>query len=123
MTRLRTRRLRTTAVVGLMLAAALLVSVLPAQARVTRIIIDATGTVTGQDIPYETITGRAFGELDPNDPLNTVLTDIDLAPQVNGKVPYIASFFIVKPVDMTKASGVLWHDVPNRGGRITITSD
>src|SRR6185436_19185439 len=28
-----------------------------------------------------------------------------------------------KPVDMSKASGLLWHDVPNRGGRITITSD
>src|SRR5439155_10684014 len=29
----------------------------------------------------------------------------------------------VKPVDMSKSSGLLWHDVPNRGGRITISSD
>jgi alpha/beta hydrolase family protein len=93
------------------------------EARVTRIIIDAHGTVTGQDIPYETLTGRAFGELDPSDPLNTLITDIDRAPQVNGKVGYIASFFIVKPVDMSRASGLMWHDVPNRGGRITITPD
>ena len=53
-----------------------------------------------------------------------MITDIAGAPKNgNGRVEYIASFFIVKPVDMSKASGLLWHDVPNRGGRITITSD
>src|SRR6267378_202865 len=109
--------------VGIMVAAVLLFSVVPASARVTRIIIDATGTLTGQDIPYETLTGRAFGELDPSDPLNTLITDIDLAPRVNGKVGYIATFFIVKPVDLSRASGLMWHAVPNRGGRITITPD
>jgi alpha/beta hydrolase family protein len=106
------------------LAAALLLAAPSSQARVTRIIIDATASLTGQDIPYETLTGRAFGELDPNDPHNTLITDINLAPKnANGRVEYIASFFIVKPVDMSLASGLLWHDVPNRGGRITITSD
>jgi alpha/beta hydrolase family protein len=93
-------------------------------ARVTRIIIDATASLSGQDIPYQTLTGRAFGELDPNDPHNALITDIQAAPMnSNGKVEYIASFFIVKPVDMLLASGLMWHDVPNRGGRITITSD
>ena len=94
-----------------------------AHARVTRIIVDKTEPLTGQNIPYERLTGRAFGELDPSDPLNTLITDIDLAPRVNGKVGYVASFFIVKPVDMSRASGLMWHDVPNRGGRITITPD
>jgi len=87
-----------------------------AHARVTRIIVDKTEPLTGQNIPYERLTGRAFGELDPSDPLNTLITDIDLAPRVNGKVGYVASFFIVKPVDMSRASGLMWHDVPNRGG-------
>src|SRR5438477_4934236 len=109
--------------VGIMVTAALLFSVVPASARVTRIIIDATVTLTGQDIPYETLTGRAFGELDPSDPLSTLITDIDRAPRVNGRVGYIATFFIVKPVDLSRASGLMWHDVPNRGGRITITPD
>ena len=109
--------------VGIMVTAALVFSVVPSSARVTRIIIDATATLTGQDIPYETLTGRAFGELDPSDPLNTLITDIDRAPRVNGKVGYIATFFIVKPLDLSRASGLMWHDVPNRGGRITITPD
>ena len=96
----------------------------PSQARVTRIIIDAGPVPLAADATYETFTGRAFGELDPNDPNNTLITDIALAPKnANGKVEYIASFFIVKPVDMAQASGIMWHDVPNRGGRITITSD
>src|SRR5260370_38781788 len=85
--------------VGIMAAAALLFSLVPASARVTRIIIDATGTLAGQDIPHETLTGRAFGELDPNDPQNTFITDIDRAPRLNGKVGNIATFFIVKTVD------------------------
>src|SRR6266568_6677447 len=93
------------------------------EARVTRIIIDTTASLSGQDIPYQTLTGRAFGELDPNDPHDAIITDIALAPSTNGKVEYIASFFIVKPVDMLQSSGLMWHDVPNRGGRITITPD
>jgi len=102
----------------------------PSDARVTRIVVDRIVSPVifppgqGQDIPYETITGRAFGELDPMDPHNAIITDIALAPRnANGKVEYIATFFIVKPVDMSLSSGLMWHDVPNRGGRITITPD
>jgi alpha/beta hydrolase family protein len=95
----------------------------PSQARVTKIRLDPATPLTGQDIPYERIAGRAWGELDPADPQNALITDIALAPQTNGKVTYISSFFIVKPVNMGLASGMMWHDVPNRGGRITITAD
>src|SRR6185312_14281159 len=96
----------------------------PAEARVTRIVIDQTQALTGQSVPYETITGRAFGELDPHEFQNSEITDLNKAKRnAKGKVEYIASFFIVKPKDMSKSSGLLWHDVPNRGGRITISSD
>jgi alpha/beta hydrolase family protein len=94
------------------------------QARVTHIVIDATGTLTGQPVPYQTLTGRAFGELDPADPHNAEITDLGAAPRnAAGKVEYVASFFIVKPVNQADTSGLMWHDVPNRGGRITISSD
>lgn len=104
---------------------------LPSEARVTKIIIDSPANwpdsrnlLTGQPLQYETITGRAFGELDPADPKNALITDIERAPTNDqGKVEYIATFHIVKPVDMSQASGLMWHDVPNRGGRITITTD
>ena len=91
-------------------------------ARVTRIVVDTTTAISNQ--PYEQVTGRAFGELDPNDPHNALITDIGIAPRnANGKVEYIASFRLRKPVDMSKASGVMWHDVPNRGGDVGFPSD
>jgi len=90
-------------------------------ARVTRIVVDTTTAISGQ--PYDELTGRAFGELDPRHPNNRNITDIELAPRnAGGKVEYIASFRIRKPTDMSLASGVMWHDVPNRGGRITIVA-
>jgi hypothetical protein len=102
----------------------------PASADVKRIVIDRKvspafdGRSFGLAGQYETLAGRAFGELDPNDPHNRVITDIQLAVRNrNGKVEYVASFFLVKPIDMSKSSRLMWHDVPNRGGRITIAED
>jgi hypothetical protein len=102
-------------------ATAAIVAAAPAEARVTRIVIDDVAPLAGQSVPYEQIRGRAFGELDPNDPHNSVITDIKLgADAADGKVRYETSFNLVKPVDMSRASGFLWHDVPNRGGAGTI---
>jgi hypothetical protein len=96
-------------------------------ARVKKIVIDKKvspafeGRSFGDAGQYETLAGRAFGELDPNDPHNSVITDIRLAKKnANGKVDYVTTFFLVKPIDMSKSSHLMWHDVPNRGGRITI---
>jgi hypothetical protein len=111
----------------LMLVLVSLLCISPAEAHVKKIVIDKkvspafTGQSFGQAGQYETLAGRAFGELDPNDPHNAIITDIKLAPRnSNGKVEYIASFFLVKPMDMSKSSHLMWQDVPNRGGRITI---
>src|SRR5215471_20115475 len=110
------------AAVGLVLATAT-----TAQARVIGIAIEKKvspafeGASFGNAGPYETLAGRAFGELDPNDPHNAIIQDIKLAPRnARGLVEYTASFQLVKPVDMTRSSRLLWHDVPNRGGRLTI---
>jgi Alpha/beta hydrolase domain len=99
----------------------------PAQSRVTKIVIDSRvspafdGASFGSGGQYETLAGRAFGELDPNDPRNAIIQDIKLAPRnTRGMVEYTASFQLVKPIDMTRSSRLLWHDVPNRGGRLTI---
>ena len=93
-----------------------------ADARVTRIVVDDTQPLTGQANPYHQISGRAFGELDPRDPLNAIIQDIELSKDADGKVHYIASFVLTKPVDLSKASGLMWHDVPNRGSPITIVA-
>ena len=109
------------------LVAALTVWAPTARAEVKKIVVDAKvspafgGTAYGNAGQYETLAGRAFGELDPDDPRNRIITDIQLAPRnANGMVEYIASFFVVKPIDMSKSSHLMWHGVPNRGGRLTI---
>jgi hypothetical protein len=96
----------------------------PAQARVTRIVIDSTVEISAHT-NYEQITGRAFGELDPANPHNALITDITnpLARDALGKVSYVATFVLRKPKDMSGASGVMWHDVPNRGGDVGFPND
>ncbi len=105
------------------IAAGLLMSASAVDGRVTRIVIDTTADINNQPL-YQQLTGRAFGELDPNDPHNTIITDIGLAPKnANGKVEYVASFVLRKLKDMSLASGVMWHDVPNRGGDVGFAAD
>ncbi|MEQ1807695.1 MAG: hypothetical protein ABL900_20125, partial [Burkholderiaceae bacterium] len=97
------------------------------QARVTRIVIDTTTPLANPADaakPYQELTGRAFGELNPSDRHNREITDLNLAPRnARGNVEYIASIRIRKPVDMANTSGLMWHDVPNRGGNVALSSD
>lgn len=66
---------------------------------------------------HERVSGRIHGEVDPADPKNAVITDIDLAPRnTRGKVEYIATFSLVRPKDASRFSGVLLYTVVNRGG-------
>src|SRR5215472_11959529 len=54
---------------------------------------------------YEVITGIATGEVDPTDPKNAVITDIQLAPRnASGHVVYQHNFYILKPVDLSKGN-------------------
>ena len=89
-------------------------SVVATEARVTRIeIVKVESSQPG----YETLSGRAYGELDPNDPKNALITDIQSAPRnARGMVEYVATFSLMKPIDMSQSSGVLIYSVVNRGG-------
>jgi hypothetical protein len=98
-------------------------SVASAEARVTRIEVLKVESVpaaqtSGEAVPpYERISGRFYGELDPRDPKNALITDIQLAPKnARGMVEYVGTFSLMKPADMSKASGVLMYSVVNRGG-------
>jgi hypothetical protein len=70
---------------------------------------------------YEKLVGMAYGELNPNDPKNAVITDIELAPRnANGMVEYSHTFYILKPIDLSKGNHKILYEPPNRGGK-TIT--
>lgn len=98
---------------GRWLAIALLAVPTAAEARLTRIVIEAREPAgDGAEI----VRGRYEGELDPRDPHNRIITDLAAAPRTpRGTVAYGATFAIARPTDPARASGVLLYDVPNRG--------
>ncbi|NWK47207.1 alpha/beta hydrolase domain-containing protein [Ralstonia pickettii] len=70
---------------------------------------------------YEKISGTFTGEVDPADARNGIIIDLKLAPRnANGKVEYTSEFVLFKPVDMSKANGVLRYDAPNRGNIVNL---
>jgi len=69
---------------------------------------------------YEQVTGVFRGEIDPADPHNAIIQDLALAPTNDrGMVEFASDFVLLKPKDMTRASGVLRYDAPNRGNILT----
>jgi len=85
--------IRRSAWISAAVTAALFAWAQPTQARVIKLVIDTKtspafgGASFGTAGQYETIAGRVFGELDPNDPHNTIINDINLAPKnAGGKV-------------------------------------
>jgi Alpha/beta hydrolase domain len=81
-------------------------------ARLTRFVIEKREP-SGQ---FEMLSGRFYGELNPKDSHNTIITDIQGAPRnARGMVEYSATFSMAKPADMSTASGVLIYSVTNRG--------
>ncbi|WP_407716197.1 alpha/beta hydrolase domain-containing protein [Comamonas testosteroni] len=91
-----------------------------------RLAIQITST---QDFPgtygsvgaYEKVSGTISGELDPKDARNRIIQDLELAPvNARGMVEYSTDFVLLKPKNMSKASGVLRYDAPNRGNILTM---
>jgi len=94
----------------------------PAYARVVRIVIEGRDSPAfqaqsfGQAGPYQRLSGHVYGEIDPKNPLNSIITDIEFAPRnARGMVEYSATFSLAIPIDLSKASGVVLYEVPNRG--------
>jgi Alpha/beta hydrolase domain len=76
----------------------------------------AEGQAFGEAGSYLRIRGVAEGELDPATPENRVIVDLDKAPRnARGLVEYETDFFILRPADPSRTSGVLVYDVTNRG--------
>src|SRR5882724_3730914 len=84
------------------------------QARVIKLVVEQrqspayNGQAFGKAGQYELLSGHFTGELDPKDPHNKIINDIQLAVRNSrGMVEYTGTFAIAKPIDMSKASGVL----------------
>jgi hypothetical protein len=105
------RALRTLSLTACVFAAASV-----ATAEVVTLTVEKRQPLANSQPRYEKLTGRFTGELDPKLPQNAIITDIELAPRnARGMVEYSATFTILKPTDMSTATGVLVYQVPNRG--------
>src|ERR671918_1649141 len=90
-----------------------LLAAVPARAEVTR--VEVTSRADLAFAGYERITGRVFFAVDPADPRNAVIADIDKAPRnAQGKVEFSSDFHILRP--KSGGNGVALLDVVNRGG-------
>ena len=106
------------------LAAATVIAAPVADARIVRLEILSVQSPTfggmsfGSVGTYEKIFARAYGEIDPSDRRNALITDINLAPRnANGMVEYNIDVHIIKPVDMSKGNQRIFYDVVNRGNK------
>ncbi|HEV3057383.1 MAG TPA: alpha/beta hydrolase domain-containing protein [Vicinamibacterales bacterium] len=94
-----------------------------ADAKVTKIQITTKESPTfgGHSFPgvgqYEKIAGKAFGELDPNDPKNAAIVDLKLARNPSGRIEYSFDFYILKPIDLKRGAHKVMYEAPNRGNK------
>jgi Alpha/beta hydrolase domain len=81
----------------------------------------AEGQGFGEAGSYLRIKGIAKGEVDPAALRNKVIVDLDKAPRnARGMVEYETDFFILRPAEPQRASGVLVYDVTNRGRKVIL---
>jgi hypothetical protein len=93
------------------------------EARVVRVEIASRADIQdgkpfGNAGAYERILGRVFFAVDPANPHNRQIVDLDKAPRnAQGQVEFSADLYLLKPKDMAKANQAVLFEVSNRGGR------
>jgi hypothetical protein len=111
----------TIALVVLLLAPAIL------RAEVARVEIGArfdaaNGAPFGSVGVYEQLVGKIFFVVDPANPRNRVIVDLDKAPKNSaGLVEMSADFAVLRPKDPSKGNGVALFDVANRGNKTVLS--
>src|SRR5712691_12239628 len=89
------------------------------RAEVTRVEIATRQDVLGGKAfgtvgAYEKLTGKVYFTVDPNNPHNKIIANLDKAPRNSqGKVEFSSDLFILRPKDASKGNGVALLDVSN----------
>jgi hypothetical protein len=91
-----------------------------ANAAVVRVNITERSNIPKSD--YEQLTGKLHFEIDPKRPQNAIIADVDLAPvNAAGKVSFVADLRLLKPKDDSRSNGAAWVEIPNRGGKASLS--
>src|SRR5258705_1539969 len=79
-----------------------------ADAKITRIVIEKRELfAAGHEFPvtgaYEKLAGKAYGEVDPKNPLNKTIVNLDKAPRnASGNVEYWIERWLFQPADILR---------------------
>jgi hypothetical protein len=99
----------------------------PGEARITRFEVLRTepafgGQAFGTTGVYEHVFARVHGEVDPADPKNAIVQDLNLAPRnARGLVEYTTDVELLKPADQTRGNRILLFEVNNRGNKLAVS--
>jgi hypothetical protein len=76
------------------------------------------GKPFGKAGAYERLVGRAYFQVDPANPANANIADIDKAPRnEKGMVAFSADLYVLKPRESKNGNGAVLFEVSNRGGK------
>lgn len=101
----------------------LLAHPLSTSAEVTSVTITSQSVVAGGQSfgstgLYERLVGRIEFALNPDDPHNVGIVDLNHARRdADGRVRFSSDLYVLRPADPSKGNGVLLFEVPNRGRR------
>ncbi len=116
--------IRISVVVLVLLVLGIMLMPMVATAEVFRIEITSRETISGlpeliRSGDYEIIKGIIYLEVDPNNPANTQIVDLKLAPRNNHRnVEFYTEFELHKPVNANRGNHRLIYFVNNRGNKI-----
>jgi hypothetical protein len=97
-----------------------------AQAGVTRIeVISRADLLDGKEFgpagAYEKIVAKVYFAVDPNNPHNKIIVDLDKAQRnEQGLVEFSADLYILRPKDLNRGNGAALFEIPNRGGKALV---
>ena len=78
----------------------------------------ANGALFGDVGSYECISGTVLFSVNPENPTNASIVDLNLAPtNSEGLVEFSTDFYMLKPLFLDRGNGTLIYDVNNRGNK------
>ena len=107
-------------------AGTVMITALPAQARITQLVIEriapfAGGMRFGEVGAYEHVSGIARGELDKTDPHNKGIVNLERTRiNIRGKVQYEVDFEMLRPADQARGNRKILYEVNNRGRKFML---
>jgi hypothetical protein len=79
------------------------------------------GKPFGETGAYEKCVGTIYFALDPQNPRNRIIVDLDKAPRnAMGQIEFSSDLFVLRPKDPSRGNEAIFFDVVNRGNKLLL---